>query len=57
MKAQDLDNKFDNNEEMIEFLDLSTAHRPGRIKAASPRTPEKSARDIKEIPFVANKPD
>jgi hypothetical protein len=29
MKAEEFDRKFDNNEDITDFLDLSSAHRPG----------------------------
>ncbi|MFQ6044346.1 MAG: type II toxin-antitoxin system BrnA family antitoxin [Candidatus Poribacteria bacterium] len=29
MKAKEFDRKFDSGEEIIEFLDLANAHRPG----------------------------
>ncbi|NBD16613.1 MAG: CopG family transcriptional regulator [Cyanobacteria bacterium] len=29
MKAEEFDRKFDNNEDITPFLDLSLAHRPG----------------------------
>lgn len=32
MKAKDLDKKFDNGEDITEFLDLSKARRPGQAK-------------------------
>ena len=32
MKAKDVDKKFDNGEDITEFLDLSKARRPGQAK-------------------------
>jgi hypothetical protein len=35
MKAAEFDTKFDNNENIIEHLDLSQAHRPGCPQTAT----------------------
>jgi len=32
MKAEELDRKFDNNEDVLEFFDIANAKRPGLIK-------------------------
>lgn len=30
MKAEEFDKKFDNDEDIIDYLDFSKSHRPGR---------------------------